>query len=162
MELTLIRDGCGADCTLGQLFVNGRFDCYTVEDPVRDAGTKVHAKTAIPEGRYRVVVTHSPRFGRDLPLLQDVPNFEGIRIHPGNTAEDTAGCILPGLARTPKGVAQSRAAFEQLFGRLRVEVEVGGEIWISVTGLAPAPVDRASGTRHDSERGESDAQYFRP
>jgi lysozyme len=133
MELKLVRDVCGADCTLGKLFVDGQFDCYTVEDVVRPGGVKVHGKTAIPEGRYRVVVSRSPRFGRDLPLLEKVPNFEGVRIHPGNTAEDTEGCIIPGLARTPKGVAQSRAAFGKLFAALQAELGRGGDVWLRVT-----------------------------
>lgn len=103
MELRLLRDVCGADCTLGQLYVDGKPACHTVEDVVRPAGEKVHGKTAIPEGRYQVIVTPSPRFRRDLPLLLKVPNFEGVRIHPGNTAEDTEGCILPGLGLTRLG-----------------------------------------------------------
>jgi lysozyme len=133
MELKLLRDVCGADCTLGKLFVDGTFDCYTVEDVVRSDGPKIHGKTAIPEGRYRVVVTRSPRFGRDLPLLENVPNFEGVRIHPGNTAEDTEGCIIPGRARTARGVAQSRLAFEKLFAALKAELARGRDVWLSVT-----------------------------
>jgi lysozyme len=140
MELKLVRDVCGADCTLGKLFVDGEFDCYTVEDVVRPDGQKIHGKTAIPAGRYRVSVSRSPRFERELPLLENVPNFEGVRIHPGNTAEDTEGCIIPGRVRTPRGVAQSRAAFEKLFATLRAEVSGGRDIWISVsTPEAAAP-----------------------
>jgi lysozyme len=140
MELKLVRDVCGADCTLGKLFVDGEFDCYTVEDVVRPNGEKVHGKTAIPAGRYRVVVSHSPRFGRELPLLQNVPNFEGVRIHSGNTPEDTEGCIIPGRVRTPRGVQQSRPAFEKLFAAVRAEVSGGRDIWISViTPEAAAP-----------------------
>lgn len=131
MEVRLLRDVCGADCTLGQLFVDGQFECFTVEDVVRPAGEKIHGKTAIPGGRYQVVVTPSQRFRRDLPLLLKVPNFEGVRIHPGNTAEDTEGCILPGLARNAKGVTQSRPAFDKLFARLTAVLATGGEVWIS-------------------------------
>lgn len=133
MELKLVRDACGADCTLGKLFVDEAFDCYTVEDVVRPDGRKIPGKTAIPDGRYRVVVSRSPRFRRDLPLLENVPNFEGVRIHPGNTAEDTEGCIIPGRARTARGVAQSRLAFDKLFTALKAEVAGGREVWLSVT-----------------------------
>jgi lysozyme len=140
MELKLVRDACGAECTLGKLFVDGEFDCYTVEDVVRLDGIKVAGKTAIPAGRYRVVVTRSPRFGRDLPLLENVPDFEGVRIHPGNSAEDTEGCIIPGRVRTTRGVGQSRLAFEKLFTVLKAEVAGGREVWLSVT--TPPPADR--------------------
>jgi len=132
MELKLVRDVCGADCTLGKLFVDGEFDCYTVEDVVRPDGVKIAGKTAIPAGRYRVVVNRSPRFGRELPLLENVPNFEGVRIHAGNTAEDTEGCIIPGRVRTARGVAQSRLAFDKLFAALKAELAGGRDIWISV------------------------------
>jgi lysozyme len=134
VELKLLRDVCEAEFTLGKLFVNGEFDCYTVEDVVRPAGQKVAGKTAIPEGRYRVVVSRSPRFGRELPLLENVPNFAGVRIHPGNTAADTEGCIIPGRVRNPDGVGQSRPAFDRLFAALKAALAGGGEIWIDVTG----------------------------
>ena len=133
MELKLVRDVRKEDCTLGQLFVDGHFDCYTVEDVVRPAGQKIHGKTAIPAGRYRVSVSRSPRFKRDLPLLEKVPNFEGVRIHPGNTAKDTEGCIIPGRVRTADGVVESRLAFDKLFDALRAELASGREIWMSVT-----------------------------
>jgi lysozyme len=133
MELRLVRDVCGPECTLGKLFVDGEFDCYTVEDVVRPAGEKIPGKTAIPAGRYRVVVTPSPRFGRDLPLLEDVPDFEGVRIHPGNTAEDTEGCIIPGRKRNPNGVGESRLAFDRLFAALKAELADGGQIWMNVS-----------------------------
>ena len=133
MELKLSRDVLRADCTLGKLFVDGEFDCYTVEDVVRPDGEKVPGKTAIPEGRYHVVVSRSPRFGRDLPLLENVPNFEGVRIHPGNTAEDTEGCIIPGRVRSATGVAQSRFAFDKIFAALQAELARGREIWMNVT-----------------------------
>lgn len=151
MELKLVRDVRGADCTLGKLVVDGAFDCYTVEDVVRPDGEKVHGKTAIPEGRYRVIVTRSPRFGRDLPLLENVPNFEGVRIHPGNTAEDTEGCIIPGRVRTARGVAQSRAAFDKLFAALQAELAGGREIWMSVT--TPAGAASREGVRDLSDAG---------
>lgn len=132
MELTLTRDICGAACTLGRLDVDGGFECYTIEDVVRPAGEKVHGQTAIPAGRYRIVITQSPRFHRPLPLLLDVPNFEGVRIHPGNTAADTEGCILPGKSRSDDAVFESRAAFTPLFEKIESAIAAGDEVWIEV------------------------------
>jgi hypothetical protein len=108
MILTLIRDRTPKDHTAGEIFYNGHSLCYTCEDLVRVE--KIKGKTAIPNGKYRVVLTMSNRFKKILPLLLDVPNYEGVRIHSGNTAEDTEGCILVGLEKTPTGVGRSRDA----------------------------------------------------
>jgi lysozyme len=155
MELTLVRDVCVTECTLGKLFVDGKFGCYTVEDVARPDGTKIPGKTAIPEGRYRLVVTRSPRFGRELPLLEKVPNFEGVRIHPGNTAEDTEGCIIPGRVRTARGVAESRLAFNELFAALKAELAHGRDIWLSVT--TPDGAKRAATGARGGVRGINQA-----
>lgn len=137
MELKLVRDVLAGQFTLGQLYVDGNFECFTVEDQVRPPGEKVYGRTAIPVGTYRVVVNHSLRFGRPLPLLVDVPGFEGVRIHPGNTADDTEGCILPGRARsTEQGmVYESRLAFDALFRKLQAALQEGGEVWLTIESL---------------------------
>ena len=132
MKLELVRTMCGAVCTIGDLYVDGTHTCYTLEDVVRPDGEKIYGETAIPYGRYRVVVTFSNRFQRDLPLLLDVPNFTGIRIHPGNTAADTHGCILPGMERHGDTVTHSRVAFTALFADIRDAIEQGEEVWIEV------------------------------
>lgn len=79
---------------IGDLFINGEFFCYTLEDEKRADGLKVYGETAIPTGTYNVLLTKSNRFKRLMPLLIDVPMFRGIRIHGGNTSKDTLGCIL--------------------------------------------------------------------
>ncbi len=79
---------------IGDLFINGEFFCYTLEDEKRADGLKVYGETAIPTGTYNVKVTRSNRFKRLMPLIIDVPMFSGIRIHGGNTSKDTLGCIL--------------------------------------------------------------------
>lgn len=84
----------GTEYTIGRLYIDGKYFCDTLEDPVRKV--KIKGKTAIPAGTYEVIVNRSPRFKRLLPRLLNVPNFEGVLIHRGNTAEDTAGCILVG------------------------------------------------------------------
>lgn len=134
MELVLQRSPSANGFTSGRLTVDGEFQCWTCEDVIREIpgvpveAWKVKGQTAIPAGRYRVTVTFSNRFRVDLPLLNDVPGFGGIRIHPGNTAADTEGCILPGSIVTSTGVAQSRAAFAALFAKIKA----GGEVWIDV------------------------------
>lgn len=93
-QLVLDRIFKGSDYTIGKLYINGEYFCDTLEDTVRDK--KIPNKTAIPAGTYKVIVNTSPRFKRLLPRLLDVPGFEGILIHRGNTPEDTSGCILVG------------------------------------------------------------------
>jgi hypothetical protein len=118
MKMLLKRKLMGETTTIGELYVDGTFECFTCEDKVREDGVKVPGATAIPAGEYAVRVTWSNRFGKSLPQLMSVPGFEGIRIHPGNTAADTEGCILPGVSKMPdgSGVTNSRMAFQSLFG----------------------------------------------
>lgn len=118
MELTLNREIFTDESTIGELFVNGVYECLTLEDVVRPDGVKVRGKTAIPKGRYEVIINQSNRFKRLLPLLLNVPNFEGVRIHPGNDAGDTEGCILVGTTRSKNFIGGSRDAFNSLFGKL--------------------------------------------
>lgn len=105
MELLLERKYLKKDYTIGKLYIEGKYFCDTLEDEVRDLnknGTfdcgefKIKGHTAIPYGEYEVKVTYSPKFKRDLPILLDVPNFDGIRIHRGNSSADSSGCILTG------------------------------------------------------------------
>jgi hypothetical protein len=132
MNLNLERDVCGADCTLGKLSIDGTFEAFTCEDVVRTGLPKIPSKTAIPAGRYRVIITHSPRFKRSLPQLVNVTGFDGVRIHPGNDAGDTSGCILVGRMRTPTGVAASRLAFDVLFQEIANAIDSGEEVWITI------------------------------
>lgn len=133
LELMLRRRWFTALSTIGTLACDA-WSCFTLEDRTRNPDeAKVMHQTAIPRGRYRVLLTPSPRFGRVLPILEKVPNFTGIRIHPGNTATDTSGCILVGLRRHENRISQSRSAFDELFKRLIVAASHGREIWISIT-----------------------------
>lgn len=130
MKLDLERVWKDDKCSIGVLSIDGVSECFTMEDVERDV--KIHGETAIPHGTYSVIVSYSQRFKRELPLLVAVPNFTGIRIHPGNTAEDTDGCILPGRTKTADAVQQSRVAFEALFGKITVAIERGEEVAITV------------------------------
>ncbi len=135
MNLRLIREPSRYGATLGVLFLDGTFQCFCVEDEIREvAGQpvtkwKVPGETAIPAGRYRIQITHSPRFNRRLPILLGVPGFDGIRIHPGNSSADSEGCILPGRARGKGTVLESRLAFEELFALMNLAT---GDIWIGI------------------------------
>ncbi|ARO89125.1 hypothetical protein EBAPG3_012120 [Nitrosospira lacus] len=121
MELRVERTDFSENSTIGKLYVDNQFECYTLEDKVRPV--KIKGKTAIPAGRYEVIINYSQRFGRPLPLFLNVPNFEGVRIHPGNTAADTEGCILVGQTKDTGFIGQSRLAFEQLFTKLKTASE---------------------------------------
>ena len=92
MKLLLKRIAQKPNYTIGRLYIDGQYFCDTLEDAVREK--KIAGKTAIPEGTYEVIVNRSPKFKRDLPLLIDVPNFEGIRIHRGNTNEKMKNKLL--------------------------------------------------------------------
>jgi hypothetical protein len=137
VKLRLERTWCGKTCTIGTLTINGVYECFTLEDVVREDGRPVNAwkipgKTAIPTGTYDVIVTPSARFKRDLPIVLGVPGFDGVRIHPGNTDEDTEGCILVGLAKGPDYVSESRRALDQLFAKIKTAIAAGEKITLEV------------------------------
>lgn len=132
MELTLIRDIFAPQRTLGTLYVDGIKECYICEDVVRPNGEKVYGKTAIPEGRYEVIINMSPRFKRELPLLLNVPNFEGIRIHSGNHEGHTEGCLLPGRTRNASGVFSSVIATNNLILKIRGALNSGRKVFITI------------------------------
>ena len=105
MELLLKRNFLKKDYTIGALYINGKYFCDVLEDTVRDLNKngkfdcgeyKIKDFTAIPYGKYEVKITYSPKFKRELPLLINVPCFEGIRIHKGNLPEHSSGCLLVG------------------------------------------------------------------
>ena len=131
MNLKLIRKYPATDCVIGELYVNGTFECFTCEDIERPV--KLKGVTAIPRGNYEVVITFSDRFKTPLPLLLNVPNYDGVRIHTGNTSLDTEGCILPGAGKTKNSVTQSRVAFTALFAKLNAAAQ-REKIFLEITG----------------------------
>lgn len=144
MHLLLTRSPSAHDCTLGKLYVNGTFECYTLEDVVR-TGPKVYGKTAIPAGTYEVAINYSNKFKRDLPLLLNVPGFAGIRIHSGNTAADTLGCILVGQTQTKTSVGNSRKAFDALFAKMLAAMKKE-KITMTLTSAPPLPLAAPAAT----------------
>jgi len=119
MKLTLERIYKADTYTIGKLFIDGVLFCDTLEDAVRPDGVKVYGKTAIGKGIYKVILNVSNRFKILMPLLLNVPNFEGIRIHSGNTDADTHGCLLVGKNTVKGKVTDSRKTFESLMNILK-------------------------------------------
>lgn len=137
MKLTLQRKWETGHSTIGELSVDGVFECFTLED-VRRPGPKIYGETAIPPGTYDVVITRSQRFQRMLPLLVNVPDFTGIRIHPGNTAKDTDGCILVGRVRNDDLIMSSVAALDALQPKIAAALAQGDRVTIAVRDPLPA------------------------
>ena len=129
MELKLRRFEFGTTYTIGKLYVDGIYHCFTLEDKVRE-GEKVNGQTAIPYGTYSVIIDHSNRFNRDLPHILNVQGFEGVRIHTGNTSADTEGCILVGTTWAGKDfVGNSKFAFDPLFEKMKTANKITLEIY---------------------------------
>jgi hypothetical protein len=137
MELLLKRDAFDDKCSLGKLYVDGQYQCETLEDVTRPPeATKVFGATAIPFGRYLITIERSPRFselaGHDVftPRLHNVPGYAGVLIHPGNTDKDTEGCILVGRSRGQDSIEESRLAYNALMARLQ---SAQGPLYITIT-----------------------------
>jgi hypothetical protein len=117
MKIEIKRLHRTENSTIGELTIDGKFECYTLEDKERDV--KIKSETAIKKGTYKVIINRSNRFKRLLPLLLNVPEFEGVRIHSGNSNHDTEGCILVGKTRSNDFIGQSRKAFDALFAKMQ-------------------------------------------
>ena len=137
MEIELVRKWKTERSTFGEIFVDGVFECFSLEDRDRLAEglAKVFGQTAIPAGRYEIRRTLSPRFGRFLPEIMNVPNFEGVRFHPGNKPEDTDGCVLPGKIRGPDQVAESRQAFAELDAKIETALSLPIRVFLTVRSV---------------------------
>lgn len=143
MELLVLRNRAYKTHTIGQLYIDGEFFCFVLEDVVRvdpkpttpENEGKVHGETAIPEGKYKVTLETSGRFGVDTPTLQNVPGFKYIRVHAGNTAKDTEGCLILGYRLADNGViapGTSKPAVLDFKGRLK---RTQGDIWITIKNV---------------------------
>ena len=136
MKLRLIRDTFTEKSTIGNLYVNGIYSCATLEDAdrkIESGGAKVYGKTCIPRGTYEIIVDFSNRFQVRMPLLLNVPQFTGVRIHPGNTDKDTEGCILVGETRGVDFVGDSRIAYNALFANIEAAILSGEKVEIEIT-----------------------------
>ena len=124
MKLTLKRIALRSTYTIGRLYVDGNYFCDTLEDTVRDLNKngkfdngekKIKGKTAIPYGTYEIKWTYSPRFKKYTPQLMNVPSFEGIRIHNGNSSDHTEGCLLLGENKKVGMVLNSKATIAKFY-----------------------------------------------
>ncbi len=131
MNLTLKRKPSKYDCTIGELSIDGVMECYTLEDTVRD-GHKIDGCTAIPAGKYDVIIDQSVRFKRPMPHILNVPGFTGIRIHAGTTAADTGGCVIVGQTHGVESVGHSRVAFGLLFAKLEAALDRNERITLEI------------------------------
>ena len=121
MKLKLQRYLFAEDYTMGLLFIDGIFFCDTIEDKYRGQNlttTKVANETCVPYGVYNVKITYSSKFKKDMPQILDVPYFVGVRIHSGNKATDTSGCIIVGVKSKNGEVVESRKTYNALMRRL--------------------------------------------
>jgi hypothetical protein len=139
MKLTLHRFYFTEASTIGRLFIDDNFECFTLEDCDREIQGepvekwKVHGETCIPKGEYKVITDFSQRFQKELPRILDVPGFQGIRMHSGNTSKDTEGCILVGKTYVKDSVNQSRLAFERIMDKIEDAYNRKEEITIEIT-----------------------------
>lgn len=124
IKLLIKRIAKKPNYTIGKLYIDDKYYCDTLEDTDRGLkqtdnlvsikSHKIYGKTAIPTGEYFINLTYSPKFKRILPVIQNVKGYEGIRIHSGNTADDTEGCILVGYNTVKGMVVKSKATLERL------------------------------------------------
>lgn len=140
MKLTLKRIALRPTYTIGKLYIDDVYFCDTIEDTVRDLNKngkfdngekKVHSKTAIPYGIYEIKWTYSSRFKKYTPQLMNVPSFEGIRIHAGNTSADTEGCLILGKNKQVGKVLNSRATINKFYPIIK-EACSNGKVTIEI------------------------------
>lgn len=138
MKFILQRGQSKQGVTLSRLMLGEKFICDVLEDQVREIPGqsvdkwKVHGKTAIPAGTYEIIAQNSPRFGSDTLTLLNVPGFQYIRIHAGNSAEDTEGCLLPGLRMSETRVVSSRAALAHIRELVLPALQAGEHVTIEI------------------------------
>ena len=135
MNLRVIREPSTVAATMGILLIDGVFACWTLEDVVRPV--KIPGETAIPAGRYDVRLSLSQRFQKVLPELLAVPGYSGIRVHAGNGAGDTQGCVLVGRKRTTNGVLESKLALMEVMEHLRRATTAVDPIAITIEEAQP-------------------------
>lgn len=146
MILPLLRAYIKAEYTIGHLYYNGERLCDILEDPVRDLNKdgdlndpgegKIYGNTAIPYGMHEIIITYSPKFKRDLPLLVGVNHFEGVRIHGTRskvaTNKNTHGCLIPGENKVRGGVIKSLEYEGKITELIKSQLRIGNKVFINI------------------------------
>lgn len=122
------------DCEIGRVYINGEYFCFSIEDATRT--TKIKGETCIPPGVYPLATRFSPRFSKeykhDMIWVQNVPGFEFILIHWGNTISDTEGCLIIGdkigVVKQKDAVLNSRATYLKFYDRVINQIKAGGQV----------------------------------
>ena len=150
MELTLLRHQFGKDATNGMLFINGIFECYTLEDEIREV--KVYGETAIPEGTYPIEFRKEGGFHQRYSAryknahygmleIKEIPNFKWVLFHSGNTDENSAGCVLVGdtqqdLDLSKDGfIGSSRNAYKKMYDKIAVPMVNGEKVTLTIKSI---------------------------
>ena len=143
MELKLERKYRNNNYCIDKLYINGKYFSDVLEDPDRGLTDnmsleeikkiKIKGNTCIPYGTYNITITYSPRFKKNLPLLNNVKGFDGIRIHSGNTPQDTEGCLLPGFNKVKGQVIDSRVTTDKLIAQIQQALNKGEKVTITIT-----------------------------
>ena len=143
MELKLERKYRSNNYCIDKLYINGKYFSDALEDPDRGLTDtmsleeikkiKIKGNTCIPYGTYNVTITYSPRFKKNLPLLNNVKGFDGIRIHSGNTPQDTEGCLLLGFNKVKGQVIDSRVTTDKLIAQIQQALNKGEKVTITIT-----------------------------
>ena len=143
MELKLERKYRSNNYCIDKLYINGKYFSDALEDPDRGLTDtmsleeikkiKIKGNTCIPYGTYNITITYSPRFKKNLPLLNNVKGFDGIRIHSGNTPQDTEGCLLPGFNKVKGQVIDSRVTTDKLIAQIQQALNKGEKVTITIT-----------------------------
>ena len=143
MELRLERKYRNNNYCIDKLYIDGKYFSDALEDPDRGLTDtmsleeikkiKIKGNTCIPYGTYNITITYSPRFKKNLPLLNNVKGFDGIRIHSGNKPQDTEGCLLPGFNKVKGQVIDSRVTTDKLIAQIQQALNKGEKVTITIT-----------------------------
>lgn len=143
MDLKLERKYRNNNYCIDKLYINGKYFSDVLEDPDRGLTDsmsleeikkiKIKGNTCIPYGTYNVTITYSPRFKKNLPLLNNVKGFDGIRIHSGNKPQDTEGCLLPGFNKVKGQVINSKVTTDKLIAQIQQAINKKEKVTITIT-----------------------------
>lgn len=132
MFILLHRIARRANYTIGRLSIDDEYFCDTLEPTEREGGVKILGSTAVPKGVFRILMSYSPRLKKIAPLLLNVPGFEGVRIHSGNSYNDTKGCILCGLNTIVGRLTESRKMTAAVVGKINDAIKRGEKVTIKI------------------------------